>query len=722
MRPILPGSPFPLGATWDGSGVNVALTSACASGVDLCLFADPGAQSERERIPLVERTGPIWHGYVPGIGPGQCYGFRVHGQYHPGSGLRGNPHKLLVDPYARAIDGRLDWHAPVFGYRRDHPGLDLSFDEEDDAWGKPKSVVIDSAFDWGADCPPGVPWPDTVIYEVHLKGFTKQHPDIPEQLRGTYKGLEHPAALDHLTRLGVTAVELLPIQAILDEEYLVRRGMSNYWGYNTLGYFAPEPRYANATDAGEQVAEFKGMVQALHAAGIEVILDVVYNHTGEGNELGPTVSLRGINNRAYYHLQPGAERYYMDYTGTGNSLHGSEPETLKLITDSLRYWVEVMHVDGFRFDLATVLARHLHDVDRFSPFLDVVHQDPVLSRVKLIAEPWDIGEGGYQIGNFPWPWSEWNGRYRDTVRRYWRGDPGCIPDLAQRLLGSPDLYTDDRRHPHASVNFVTAHDGFTLADVVTYDHKHNEANGEGNRDGTDANWSCNYGHDGPSDAPEITARRQRQQRNLLATLLLSQGVPMLCGGDEIGRTQIGNNNAYCQDNALSWFDWDLDERRRSLLEFTRFVIALRRTHPCFRLHRFPGESEPDGGSVAAEWLRPDGQVMTDTDWSTAWARAIALRLTKVGRDGQPVADHALLLNAAHNAVHYTLPGSAAAGWQTLLDTASWPSVDDTVLAGGEGRILEPQSLVLLHATVHRVTTTTRNPGSPGTPAYSMTAK
>jgi isoamylase len=490
MTPLLSGSPYPLGATWDGSGVNVALGSAYATGVDVCLFDDSNQPRERERIPLPERTGPIWHGYLPGIGPGQCYGFRVHGPYRPASGLRGNPHKLLLDPYAKAITGPLNWRAPVFGYRRDHPDLDLSFDDTDDAWGKPKGVVIDPAFDWGDDRPPPVPWPNTVIYELHVKGFTMRHPDVPPELRGTYAGLAHPAAVDHLQRLGVTTVELLPIQAILDEEHLVRRGLTNYWGYNTLGYFAPEPRYASARDPGDQVTEFKQMVKTLHAAGIEVILDVVYNHTGEGNELGPTVSLRGIDNPAHYRLVPGAERYYMDYTGTGNCLHGSEPQTLKLITDSLRYWVEVMHIDGFRFDLATVLARHLHEVDRFSPFLDVIHQDPMLSRVKLIAEPWDAGEGGYQVGKFPWPWSEWNGRYRDTVRRYWRGDRGSVPDLAKRLAGSPDLYADDKRHPRASINFITAHDGFTLADLVSYNHKHNEANGEGNRDGVDANWSC----------------------------------------------------------------------------------------------------------------------------------------------------------------------------------------------------------------------------------------
>jgi glycogen operon protein len=684
---VRPGTAMPLGATWDGSGVNFAICSEGATQVELCLFDDATAPNERARIALPERTGPIWHGYLTGIGPGQVYAYRVHGPYKPAKGLRYNPHKLLVDPYAKAVAGRLNWQAPVYGYRRGHHGLDLSFCDEDDAWAKPRGVVIDPAFDWGDDRPPAVPWPETVIYEVHVKGATMRHPDVPTEQRGTYLGFASPPIIDHLTRLGVTTVELLPVHVVLDEEHLVRRGLTNYWGYSTLNYFAPNARYSSAGDTGGQVVEFKEMVKRLHKAGIEVILDVVYGHSCEGNEFGPTVSLRGIDNTAHYRLVPEAERYYLDYTGTGNCLNGSQPQTLKLIMDSLRYWVTEMHVDGFRFDLATVLARHLHDVDRFSPFLDTVHQDPVLSRAKLIAEPWDVGEGGYQVGNFPWPWSEWNGKYRDTVRRYWRGDEGHIPDLVTRLAGSPDLYADDCRHPYASINFVTAHDGFTLHDLVSYNQKHNEANGEGNRDGTSANWSANYGVEGPTDDSAIVETRERQKRNMLATLFLSRGVPMPLGGDEFGRTQRGNNNAYCQDGELSWFDWNHDERQRRLLAFVRELSALRRAYPVLRRPRFDDERS------RVTCFRPDGQPMRAEDWTTPWVRSFALRL--VGDGG---CDDTLLIlfNAHDRAVRFVPPADLKNGcWATLLDTAAWPERGAPLLLPGTVRDVGGRSLVLL---------------------------
>jgi isoamylase len=681
------GVAMPWGATWDGRGVNFAIYAENALGVELCLFDGVADRTERVRIALPERTGPIWHGYLSGIGPGQLYGYRIHGPYRPANGLRYNSHKLLVDPYARAVGGRMNWQAPVFGYRRGHEALDLSFCDEDDAWAKPKGVVIDPAFDWEDDRPPAVPWPETVIYEVHVKGATIRHPDVPLELRGTYAGFASPPLIDHLTRLGVTTVELLPVHAVLDEEHLVRRGLTNYWGYSTLNYFAPDARFSGSGELGGQVVEFKEMVKRLHRAGIEVILDVVYSHSCEGNEFGPTVSLRGIDNAAHYRLVPEAERYYLDFTGTGNCLNGSEPQTLKLIMDSLRYWVAEMHVDGFRFDLATALARHLHDVDRRSPFLDTVHQDPVISRVKLIAEPWDVGEGGYQVGNFPWPWSEWNGKFRDTVRRYWRGDEGMVPDLAMRLVGSPDLYADDRRHPYASINFVTAHDGFTLDDLVSYNDKHNEANAEGNRDGTTANWSANHGVEGPTDDQDILALRQRQERNLLATLFLSRGVPMLLGGDELGRTQRGNNNAYCQDSELSWFDWILDERQTHLLEFVRELTAMRRAHPVLRRSWFDGERHD------VTLLRPDGRPMGSDDWSTPWVRSLAVRL-----DGEPDADTLLiLLNAGDRAVCFVPPGDRPhARWELMVDTAAWPALGSRVWQPGDDLEVAAHSLMLLH--------------------------
>jgi glycogen operon protein len=624
---VLPGNPFPLGATWDGQGANFALYSEHAQRVELCLFDQTG-RTEVERIALPEVTAFVWHGYLPGIRPGQLYGYRVHGPYQPAAGLRFNPNKLLLDPYAKAIHGQVDWRAPVFGYQVGHPDADLSYDEQDDAWGVPKGIVVDDAFDWAGDAHPRTPWCRTIIYEVHVKGFTSLHPQVPPHQRGTYQGLAAPAALDHLTRLGITAVELLPVHAILDDLALVKRGLRNYWGYNTLCFFAPEARYAASGARGGQVREFKAMVKALHRAGLEVILDVVYNHTAEGDHLGPTLSFRGIDNPTYYRLAPGDARRYLDDTGTGNSLNMNHPQALRLIMDSLRYWVTEMHVDGFRFDLAAALARELYDVDKLSSFFDIIHQDPVISRVKLIAEPWDVGPGGYQVGNFPVLWSEWNGKYRDAVRRYWRGDEGLMDDLAYRLTGSSDLYQDDGRKPCASINFVTAHDGFTLHDLVSYNTKHNEANGEDNRDGVDENYSWNHGVEGPTDDPAIIALRERQKRNFLATLLLSQGVPMLLGGDELGRTQQGNNNAYCQDNEISWFHWTLDERQQQLLAFTRRLIALRRAHPNLRRRNF-FHGRPIYGSAARDilWLRPDGREMTVAEWQASWIRSLGMMIS-----------------------------------------------------------------------------------------------
>jgi glycogen operon protein len=578
-RTALPGEAFPLGATWDGQGTNFALYSEHAKSVTLCLFNHKG---EEERIPLRQMSTFVWHGYVGGVGPGQRYGYRVDGPFEPEQGHRFNKNKLLIDPYAKALSGDVDWCAPVFGYPFDAEDLDLVQDTRDDAAGIPKGVVIDPSFDWGNDARPRIPLHQSVIYEVHVRGFTARHPDIPPELRGTYAALGSDVVIDYLTDLGITAVELLPVHASLNDKTLVDRGLSNYWGYNTLGFFAPEARYAHANDPGGAVADFKRMVKSLHAAGIEVILDVVYNHTAEGNHLGPTLSFRGIDNVSYYRLVPDDERFYMDYTGTGNTLNARSPRALQLIMDSLRYWVQEMHVDGFRFDLASALARELHDVDRLSSFFDVIQQDPVVSQVKLIAEPWDVGDGGYQVGGFPALWSEWNGKYRDSVRNFWKGGDEHISSFAYRLTGSSDLYQDDGRRPSASINFVVAHDGFTLQDLVSYNEKHNEANGEENRDGSDDNLSWNHGAEGSTNDPVIIAQREKAKRNLLFTLLVSQGVPMICGGDELSRTQRGNNNAYCQDNEISWFDWNIDERKRAFFEFTKAMIALRKEHPSFR--------------------------------------------------------------------------------------------------------------------------------------------
>ena len=615
---------------------------------------------------------------MPGLVPGQLYDYRVHGPYDPGRGLRFNPAKLLIDPYARALAGQLRWGDEVFGYRVGDPAGDLSRDDRDSAPFVPKCVVIDPAFDWRGDRPLGRPWHETIIYEVHVKGFTARHPEVPRELRGTYTGFASPAAVEHLASLGITAVELLPVHHSVSEKVLVDRGLSNYWGYNSIAFFAPDSRFSSAGSRGGQVRGFKTMVRTLHEAGIEVILDVVYNHTAEGNHLGPTLSFRGIDNGAYYRLMPDNPRYYRDYTGCGNTLNMTHPRTLQLLMDSLRYWVLEMHVDGFRFDLAPALARVFHEVHRLSPFFDLIHQDPVISQVKLIAEPWDIGEGGYQVGNFPVGWVEWNGRYRDAMRRYWRGDRGQVADLAYRLTGSSDLYQDDGRRPYASVNFVTSHDGFTLADLVSYNVKHNEANGEGNRDGSDENLSWNCGSEGLTEDPEIVALRERQMRSFLATLLVSEGVPMLCGGDEIGRTQLGNNNAYCQDNEISWFDWTLDDRRRQLLDFTCRLIGLRHEHPELRRRKFfQGRPLCHADMKDLTWLRPDGGEMTEAEWFQSTLRAFGFRLCgeemdEVDERGEPITDDTLLvlLNAQPDAVRFVLPDAhPGIGWELLVDTA-----------------------------------------------------
>ncbi|ACZ40105.1 glycogen debranching protein GlgX [Sphaerobacter thermophilus] len=704
VRKIRPGKPFPLGATWDGEGVNFALYSEHATGVQLCLFDESG-ETEIERIPLREVTAHIWHAYILGLGPGQRYGFRVSGPFAPEEGHRFNPNKLLLDPYARAISGNVNWDAPVFGYPLGHADEDLAFDEQDDAWGMPKSVVVHPYFDWGDDHPPRIPWHQSIIYEVHVKGFTARNPDVPPEERGTYAGLASPASIQYLKELGVTAVELLPVHAFLDDMHLVERGLRNYWGYNTIGYFAPEARYSSSGDSGGQVAEFKRMVRELHRADIEVILDVVYNHSAEGNHLGPTLNFRGIDNRSYYKLVPDNPRYYQDYTGTGNSLNVGHPQVLRLIMDSLRYWILEMHVDGFRFDLAATLARELHDVDRLSAFFDIIHQDPVISQVKLIAEPWDVGEGGYQVGNFPILWAEWNGKYRDAVRRYWRGDEAQVAELGYRLTGSSDLYASDGRRPYASINFVTAHDGFTLRDLVSYNQKHNEANGEDNRDGTDDNLSWNCGVEGPTDDPEINALRAQQQRNFLATLLFSQGVPMICGGDEIGRTQHGNNNAYCQDNEISWYDWELDDERRTLLEFTRRLIATRLQHPALHRRKFFQGRRIRGSDVRdITWLRPDGGEMTEAEWEANWVRTLGVRLDgraldEVDERGDPIVDDTLLLllNAHADTVPMTLPPPLpGAAWEVVVDTAQ-PDLEpgERRLDASEPYQLSGRSLALL---------------------------
>ncbi|NTV86340.1 MAG: glycogen debranching protein GlgX [Burkholderiaceae bacterium] len=697
---LWPGNPYPLGATWDGHGVNFALFSEQADRVELCLY-DTRGRREIERIVLRERTDMVWHGYLPGATAGLLYGYRVHGPYRPHLGQRFNSNKLLLDPYAKASLGKPHGSNADFAYKVGTEHEDLSFDWRDNAAAIPKCQVIGTDFDWEDDRAPHTSWSDTVIYEMHVKGFTALHPAIPEPLRGTYAGLACAPAIAHLQRLGVTAVELLPVHCFADERPLVQRGMCNYWGYNSIGFFAPARRYAATGDAA---GEFKAMVKALHRAGIEVILDVVYNHTAEGNHLGPTLSFRGIDNVAYYRLKPDNPRFYMDYTGCGNTLNTMHPRVLQLIMDSLRYWVQEMHVDGFRFDLTAALARGVHDFDRCGAFLDIIHQDPVLSRVKLIAEPWDVGSGGYQVGNFPVGWTEWNGKYRDAVRAYWKGEGGLIGDLACRLTGSSDLYAHNGRRPCASLNFVTAHDGFVLHDLVSYQRKHNEANGEENRDGADNNQSWNCGVEGPTEDPEILVLRARQKRNLLATLLLSQGVPMLVAGDEMGHTQHGNNNAYCQDNEISWVNWSLTEADLELLSFVRQLIQFRRDHPAFRRRSYFQDHSRREGEKNILWFDPHGLEMGADEWNQGFARCLGMYLLgdaigEADEQGRHVVDDdfILLINAHHEEIPFVLPGfQAHARWQLALDTSrSSSAAEDRRFASGDIFPLQGRSLALL---------------------------
>ncbi|MFI2436771.1 glycogen debranching protein GlgX [Streptomyces sp. NPDC018693] len=696
--PVWSGHPYPLGAEHDGEGTNFALFSEVAERVELILVDDGGRGLS---VPLTEVDGFVWHGYVPGVGPGQRYGYRVHGPWAPALGHRCNPAKLLLDPYARAVDGQADNHPSLFERAGDRP------DPADSTGHTLLGVVTDPAFDWGDDRPPGKPYADTVIYEAHVRGLTRTHPDVPPELRGTYAGLAHPAVIGHLVELGVTAVELMPVHQFVQDGVLKDRGLSNYWGYNTIGFFAPHNAYAAHGTRGQQVTEFKAMVKALHAAGLEVILDVVYNHTAEGNQNGPTLSFRGIDNASYYRLVDGDWAHYYDTTGTGNSLLMRHPYVLQLIMDSLRYWVTEMHVDGFRFDLAATLARQFHEVDRLSAFFDLIQQDPVISRVKLIAEPWDVGEGGYQVGNFPPLWSEWNGRYRDAVRDFWRAQPGSLGEFASRLTGSSDLYARSRRRPRASVNFVTAHDGFTLRDLVSYNDKHNEANGEGNRDGESVNRSWNCGAEGDTGDRTVLALRARQQRNLLATLLLSQGIPMLLHGDELGRTQRGNNNAYCQDSELSWIDWRLTDEQRDLMDFTRRLLALRAAHPVLRRRRFfLGETATDADQPLPDlvWLLPDGREMTDADWQEPDAHCLAAFLNgdaiaEPDKRGRPVVDDSflLLINGHWEPAHFRLPPAAYGDrWTVRVDTAEPDGGPDETeyKAGALVRVI-PRSLMAL---------------------------
>jgi glycogen operon protein len=696
-----PGHPYPLGATWDGEGVNFALFSENATGVELCLFDHPDQEKETHAIRIEERTNQVWHVFLPEARPGQLYGFRVSGPYDPQAGHRFNPNKLLIDPYAKAFHGDLRWSDSMFGYTIGHPDADLSFDERNNASLVPKSVVVEQAFTWGEDKPLRRPWSETVIYEMHVRGFTAKHPLIREALRGTYAGLAARPVIEYLQRLGVTAIELLPVHAFVADKHLVDKGLTNYWGYNTIGFFAPEKRYC----ASGSISEFKTMVKTLHAAGLEVILDVVYNHTAEGNHCGATLCFRGIDNAAYYRLNPESPRYYVDFTGCGNTLNMQHPRVLQLIMDSLRYWVNEMHVDGFRFDLAAALARELHEVDRLGAFFDILRQDPVLSQVKLIAEPWDLGEGGYQVGNFPVGWAEWNDQYRDTMRAYWKGDGGLIGDFARRLTGSSDLYGRNGRSPCASINFIAAHDGFTLNDLVSYNDKHNEANGEENRDGHNNNLSWNCGVEGPTDDPVILDLRERQKRNLLATLFLSQGVPMLLAGDEISRSQHGNNNAYCQDNELAWLNWQLGPAQQQLLKFTTHMIELRRQHPIFRRRDFFQGRPLHGGAVKdIVWLKPDGIEMTTEEWTKDFARCLGVYLSgdaleETDAHGRPIVDESFLMlfNAHHDAVPFMLPEFVpGASWLARIDTSFSDAVPEleTVTPRTEYP-LQGRSLVLL---------------------------
>lgn len=699
-----PGKAYPLGATYDGSGTNFAIFSEVAERVELCLFDADGAET---RVSLIEVDGFVWHGFLPAVEPGQRYGYRVHGPYDPAAGHRCNPNKLLLDPYSKAIDGDFDWDQSLFGYNFGDPD---SGNDQDSAPHMPKSVVINPFFDWDVDRPPSREYADTVIYEAHVKGMTQTHPEIPERVRGTYAAIAHPVIIEHLQKLGVTAIELMPVHHFANDSTLIDKGLSNYWGYNTIGFFAPDHKYTSSTTPGGQVPEFKAMVRTLHEAGIEVILDVVYNHTAEGNHLGPTLSMRGIDNAAYYRLVDDDKRYYLDYTGTGNSLNVGHPHSLQLIMDSLRYWVTEMHVDGFRFDLAATLAREFYDVDRLATFFELVQQDPVVSQVKLIAEPWDVGPGGYQVGNFPPQWTEWNGKFRDTVRDYWRGEPATLDELASRLTGSADLYEHTGRRPVASINFITAHDGFTLRDLVSYNEKHNGANGEGNRDGESNNRSWNCGVEGPTDDPAINALRARQQRNFLATTLLSQGVPMISHGDELGRTQNGNNNGYCQDNEITWIHWDKADS--DIMEFTRAVSELRAAHPVFRRRRFfsgrPVRHRGAEGLPDISWFRPDGTEMSDDDWEAGFGKSIAVYLNGQGIPGldvrgQRITDDSFVLcfNAHDQSLDFTLPPAEfGSAWVPVINTADIASADGDepkpIAAAGTLQV-ESRAMVVLQA-------------------------
>jgi glycogen operon protein len=674
---VWPGRPYPQGATWDGEGVNFSLFSENAEAVELCLFASDTDAEPTARVWMRERTDMIWHAYLPDVRPGQLYGYRVHGPYEPSRGHRFNPAKLLVDPFAKAVTGPIRWSDAVFGYVPGHPDGDLSRDDRDSAGDMPKCAVIDTAFSWGDDRPPRIPWNRTVIYECHVRGMTMRHPDVPGSVRGTYLGMASDPIVDHLLALGVTAVELLPCHHYLTERHLIEQGLTNYWGYNPVAFFAPHSGYATG-GAGEQVDEFRSMVKTLHRAGIEVILDVVYNHTGEGNQFGPTISLRGVDNAAYYRLGQDDHRHYVDFSGCGNSLNMLHPRAIQLIMDSLRYWVGEMHVDGFRFDLAPVLARELYEVNRLSAFFDIIQQDPVLSQVKLIAEPWDLGEGGYQVGNFPIGWAEWNGKYRDCVRRFWRGDRGMVPEMASRLSGSSDLYERSGRNTYASINFATCHDGFTLHDLVSYDHKHNQANLEDNRDGADENFSRNWGAEGPTEAARVNRMRERMKRNIIATVVFSQGVPMLLAGDEIGRTQRGNNNAYCQDNKIGWIDWDDTADRRDLLAFTRRVLEIFNANPVLRRRSF-FSGRPIAGDMLKDvvWIRPDGTEMTEQDWSEDTNHVLGMLIAGEATDevddrGRPVIGDTILLalNGGATSRYFAMPKVEGPGvWQELLNTA-----------------------------------------------------
>ena len=676
---VRPGKPYPRGATWDGIGVNFALYSERAEKVELLLFNDPSDREPSQVLELPERTGPMWHGYVFNLRPGQLYAYRVYGPYNPEDGDRFNSNKVLLDPYAKAIGRPLKWDDSLFGYEMGHEEEDLSYDDTDSAPYAPLGAVVEETFAWKDDRRPGIPWEDTIIYETHVKGISKQHPDVSPSLRGTYLGLASEPIINHLRKLGVTTVQLLPVHAKIHDRHLVDKGLSNYWGYNTMAYFAPEPEYST-NGAESAVREFKMMVRALHAAGLEVIIDVVYNHTGEGNHLGPTFSFRGIDNSSYYKLNPDDERYYMDYTGTGNTLDAGNPYVLQLIMDSLRYWVLEMHVDGFRFDLASTLARELYDIDMLSPFFKMIQQDPVLSQVKLIAEPWDVGPGGYQVGAFPWQWAEWNGRYRDTTRRFWRGDDGLKGGFATRVTGSSDLYERSGRRPFASINFITAHDGFTMQDLVSYEEKHNEENLEGNEDGHDENYSTNCGVEGPSDDPEVLACRERRKRSLMATLLLSQGVPMILGGDELSHTRSGNNNPYCQDNEITWYDWDLDEREEEFLEFVQQAAAFRKAHPNFRRRHFLSGSLDEQGNKDARWWHPEGHEMTEDDWENPDLKAFGLmlrgdRIRSIDQFGEQHTDDTFLIlfNQSADERPFILPAAKAG---ETFDVAAWSTVPE----------------------------------------------